>query len=127
MLLLTAPMLRAQKNNIDLLCCEPGRWHDARECRGCGVYNGSALLCHGEDTGTRYVEIRVPQSFIKLNKVKVKVKIQPVQGKGSRFKVTSIERNSLGALVTQFGINAQTVDGSKPGEKYYVKYRIKGQ
>jgi len=126
--LLLAQALSAQKNVMDQRCCEPGRWHDARECRGCGAYKGEALLCHGTETNVGYLEIRVPQSFIKLEKVNVSVSIKPMRkGKAARFKVTSIDRNRLGELVTQFGINAQTMDGSKPTEKYVVKYKITGQ
>lgn len=128
LLLLLAHVLRAQQDPIDMRSCEPGRWHDAKPCMGCGTYKGRALLCSGSkaDASLGYLEIRVPQGFTRLEKVKVKLKIRPLEGKAPKVKVTGVDRISLGELTTQFGISAQAADNSPVEGRYCVEYAIKG-
>lgn len=126
-LLLTCALF-AQQDPIDMRSCEAGRWHDAKPCMGCGTYKGRALLCSGSkaDASLGYLEIRVPQGFTRLEKVKVKLKIRPLEDKAPKVKVTGVDRISLGELSTQFGISAQAADKAPVAGTYYVEYTIKG-
>lgn len=124
-----ATSLNAQtRGTIDMHCCEPGKWHTARDCRGCGRYTGKALLCYNAtDPNLRFVEIIVPQRFADLDAVRFTFRVRALEGRGHRFELKQVDRNHVGDVNTQIAPLFQTTDGSKPTEQYYVKYCIRGR
>ena len=129
LLLVLAQTALAQKPPpIDMESCKSGYTHTATACDACGKYAGAVLACfNASDPNLRFVEIRVPQTFVDINRVKVKGRIRTISGKkGSRFALQLINRNQ-DKDYARFGFNYQTADGTKPTEDYFISYRIKGR
>lgn len=127
--LVIGSVLKAQSNNgIDMECCKPGKWHTADPSGWRGVYIGKALLCSDKDKQFRFVEIRVPQVFTDLHKVKVTARIRRIEGEGERFRVYKLNVNPVdGKPETQVAIFAQTINGEQAEGDYFVRYKIKGR